>query len=444
MITTRQRLNATGIGLAGLEGVWWLPAVEPFKLPASLLTELTAIGKALFRLFDVVTELYGQGSELDALLAYKVPSPLLEWTGPGRVDSVRPDFQLVLEPTGHYRPVATELEICPSAHGFAQAMQAGYGLKPDLVEAFARYLAGRPLIFASSSQWSEFIWEQLAFCRALAGVGARGYVLYDLPIPALAESIHRGERWQPPMFGIKTRPPGWNDDLPGRLRAQGFEPFLWPQPGDWPASVGEAVVFRFGYVDCFGPAHLRRFGEWLTQGATLLNPAHFILDSKVVLATVSLPVVRERIGPDLLAVLDHCLPRTVLLQPERLARLTETKDAWVVKFAGFDGDNQAWGGRSLQLGYRHSRADWAALLEQWLDLPWPVVAQQIAPSAKVDIAYFDSTDRLSWLRQGTTRLRTFFLREAGGAVACGSHLTVAGSAQVSEATDAVQAPVVFC
>ena len=46
---------------------------------------------------------------------------------------------------------------------------------------------------------------------------------------------------------------------------------------------------------------------------------------------------------------------------------------------------------------------------------------------------------------GTTRLRTFFLRQPdGGCAAIGSHITVSGGTlQVSEATDAVQAAVVF-
>jgi hypothetical protein len=48
------------------------------------------------------------------------------------------------------------------------------------------------------------------------------------------------------------------------------------------------------------------------------------------------------------------------------------------------------------------------------------------------------------MANGRTRLRTFMLRNKVGTVACGSHVTVAANTmQVSEATDAVQAPVVF-
>jgi hypothetical protein len=91
---------------------------------------------------------------------------------------VRPDFQLcVLDRPPYYQLVATELEICPSAHGFAHALQLGYGLDTDLVAAFARLLGGRELLFAGTSQWSEFLFEQLAFCQALAERGARARAL---------------------------------------------------------------------------------------------------------------------------------------------------------------------------------------------------------------------------------------------------------------------------
>jgi hypothetical protein len=385
----------------------------------------------------------GAASGLDDLLNYKVPPHLPRLMSQGRVESVRPDFQLIFQ-TSKVSLAATELEICPSAHGFAHAMQVGYGLSPDLVESFARYLAGPELLFVGTSQWSEFLFEQLAFCRALAEVGAAGRVLYDVPISTLAGEVREGARWQPPLFGIKTRPPGWTDDLRGRIQAHDFESFIWPNDDNWPETVGDAVVFRFGYFDCFAPAKLQYFIRWQDQGATLLNPAMFILDSKVIMAALNLPLVRERLA-NALPVLDSCIPETVLLQETSLSRLIKEKDAWVVKYAGFDGGNQAWGGRSLQLGTQHSLDSWQQVLHQCLDLPWPVVAQRIVPSAQIDMAYLDARGEMQLMHQGTTRLRTFFLRDnETEAIACGSHLTVSGgTSQVSEATDAVQAPVIF-
>ncbi len=176
----RHRMNATGIGFAGIAGAWWLPAVEPFALPAQVAADLEQIAHAIFRLFDAVTSHYGMptGADwgLNALLESKVPDAIARLTGEGRVRAVRPDFQLVRLPGApvRYQLVATELEICPSAHGFAHAMQVGYGLHTDLVEQFAQLLAGRELIFAGTNQWSEFLFEQLAFCRALADIGRAG------------------------------------------------------------------------------------------------------------------------------------------------------------------------------------------------------------------------------------------------------------------------------
>src|SRR5215207_3582695 len=210
--TIQQRMRRTGFGLAGIDGVWWLPATQPFELPSRLADELAQIGAAIFALFDAVTALYGtQAGDtcgLNQLLDYKVPLDIPRLIGPGRVLSVRPDFQLcTLDYPPYYRLVATELEICPSAHGFAHALQAGYQLDTDLVAAFARLLAGRELLFVGTSQWNEFLFEQLAFCRALAEMGARGRVLYDQPIAAMAAQIRTRERWRTPMFGIAEQPP---------------------------------------------------------------------------------------------------------------------------------------------------------------------------------------------------------------------------------------------
>lgn len=453
------RMAATGIGFAGIDGAWWLPAAEPFPLPAVCRQELQAIGDAIFIFLDIVTALYGteEGTAggVTQLLNYKVPAHILRLMRTGRVESLRPDFQLVMERDAngvmHYRFVATELEICPSAHGFAHAMQVGYSLETDLVHAFADYLDGRELLFVGTQQWSEFLLEQLAFCRALAAVGARGRVLYDRPFRQLADEVERHERWQPPIFGVKQKSPGWQDGLLSRLESHGLTPFVYIPDDPWPTSVdgvvGDAVVFRFGYFDCFAPDHLRRFVQWQEQGATLLNPAQFILDSKVVMAALQLPTVRQRIAKEsaiALGVLDRCLPETILLTLENAPRILADKDGWVVKFAGYDSGQQAWGGRSLQIGAQHTVASWQTMLQHYLNFAWPVVAQRIAHSAQVDIAYLDSNDRRQWMRNGHTRLRVFFLRRNDKMTAAGAHLTVSGGTmQVSEATDAVQAPVLF-
>lgn len=455
MSSLRTRMATTGVGFGGIDGAWWLPAVEPFRLPSACASQLQAMGPALFAFLDIVANLYGTAAGatagVNALLDYKVPAHIPRLMSAGRVESLRPDFQLVLEQavTGaqQYRLVATELEICPSAHGFAHAMQMGYGLQPDLVRAFADYLAGRTLLFVGTHQWSEFLLDQLAFCRALDAIGARGRVLYDRPLRQLATEIAQGQRWQPPMFGVKQKTPGWHERLTDRSSWRALAPFVYTPDEAWPSSVGNAVVFRFGYFDCFSPDHLAYFPRWQAQGATLLNPAQFILDSKTVMAALQLPLVRQRIAngnATALSVLDRCLPETILLTPETAPLILADKDDWVVKFAGYDSGQQAWGGRSLQIGAQHTTASWQTTVHAYLQLPWPVVAQRLMPSAQVEIAYLDSQDQRQWLQNGHTRLRVFFLRNDGQVNAVGSHVTVSGgTVQVSEATDAVQAPVMF-
>ena len=372
----------------------------------------------------------------------------------GSVLAARPDFQLRrLANPPYYQLVATELEICPAAHGFAHAMQVGHGLPTDLVGGFARLLAGRELLFVSTGEWSEFLFEQLAFCRALAEVGARARVLCATPIEELADGIRRGDCWQPPMFGIEKRPARWNDDVLARVHAHGFEQFLWPDASGWPDDVGHALVFRFGYFDCFTPAQLDRMFEWQAHGVTFINPMMSIFDSKAVLAGLQIPALRHQIAgsaPGALEVLDRCIPETLLVRPDTIARLRGERADWIVKYAGFDRDNQAWGGRSLRIGAQHTPEEWQAIIHRCLDLPWPVVAQRAIPTAHIDIAYVDADNALRWMRQGATRLRSFFLRDTtppsgiARAIVCGTHLTVSGGMlQVSEGTDAVQAPVVF-
>lgn len=431
-------MRATGIGFAGIEGAWWLPACEPFPLPASVHASLTGIARAVFALCDALAAGYGVEPELTALLDYKAPSHLRAFASRAPVLSLRPDFQLCAAPEGGLQPVATELELCPAAHGFAHAMQAGYGLEPDLARAFARLLAGRELLIAGTQQWSEFLIEQLAFCRALAECGARAVVTYDLTLETLAHEFRSGRRWQPPMFGVSSRPLHRNDDLLAHLRAHDLLQF-WRD--DWPDDAGGCVIFRFGYLENFAPERLAHFQRWEAQGAAFLNPTAFYLDSKATLAAARLPAVRARLDSDVLAVLDRCLPETVLLTPESTPRFEAEREQWVLKFSGYDAQQQAWGGRSLHIGAAHTRASWAEVLRRYAALPFPTVAQRVAPSQRTDIAYFDSDGARHTLTQGFTRLRTFLFR--GGAQA-GSHLTVTGGTmQVSEATDSVQAPIQF-
>lgn len=454
MTSVAARMAATGIGFAGIEGVWWLPAVEPFLLPNAARAQLADLGRGYFALLDAVRRLFdtpaGDACGLTSLLLHKTPHQLRQWRDPAPVLSIRPDFQIVpdAQAVGGVRFVATELEICPSAQGFAHAMQVGYDLPTDLIDAFADHLHGRELLFVSSQQWSEFLFEQVAFCRALAARGVRGRLLLDQPLAAIASDALHERRWQPPIFGVRTKPPGWNPDVLGRLRRTGLDEFVWGGDDAWPASVGAAVIFRFGYLECFHEPHLAQMADWQRGGARFLNPLSFLYDSKVVMAALAMDPVRaavETSAPGALIQLDRAIPETILLTDQVIPRLAGEKNHWVIKFAGFDRGNQAWGGRSLRMGAQCTHAEWEQLLAHAAGLSWPVVAQRVVSSLKTDIDYWDAENQRRTLQNGTTRLRVFLLRAPGGAATpCGAHVTVSGGTlQVSEGMDAVQAPAAW-
>jgi hypothetical protein len=220
--------------------------------------------------------------------------------------------------------------------------------------------------------------------------------------------------------------------------------------GGYTRTASSAFSGRTRRIDCFAADKLQRMLEWQAAGATMLNPTMFILDSKVIMATLQLAYLRQQIAahaPAALATLDRCIPETLLAEPATVARLRREQRDWVVKYAGYDRGNQSWGGRSLQVGMQHTGDEWARILDSCLELPWPVVAQRVAPTARIDIAYADTDGKLDWMRQGATRLRSFMLRDGSATppvTVAGTHLTVSSAAmQVSEGADTVQAPVVF-
>ncbi len=442
----RRRMAATGIGYAGIDGAWWLPAIAPFVLPKATENALSAAGQACFALLDVVADYYGKDPDLTELMDFKRPGHIPGWHSRQPVLSLRPDFQLTGEGV-----VATELEICPSAHGYAHAMQVAYGCKQDIVPAVARLLGGRELLIVTTPEWREFMWEQLALCHALGELGARARLYCPESVARLQRRVRAGELWQPPIFGLSRKPDGWDDDITGRIARHGYADFIVGRT-EWDeilANNASPVVFRFGYFENFESGLLEEMKMLERTGATFLNPTSFAYDSKSILAAVGLASVRKALGQanaGALAAVDACIPETVMLTDAVMQRLVRERRDWVVKFAGFDQGNSAWGGRSLQVGAQFTDDAWSEVLRQYNDLPFPVVAQRNAPTRRASVFYYDERGATQLLVDGATRLRAFFLRETrtSESRAVGVHITVsAKQTQVSEASDAVQAPVAF-
>lgn len=442
-LTVRERMAATGIGFAGIDGAWWLPAARPFPLPDTVRLNLLETGAAIFALLDVLNELVESDPTVQQLLSFKSPEAFRRLSVRAPALMVRPDFQLCPTDDG-LSLVATEIEVCPAALGFAHAMQVGYGLACDLADWFAGFLRGRPLIIVASAQWSEFLFDLLAFCRALGERGARAYVHLDTAIATIAAEVAGGSRWVPPMFGVPERPEQWDTDLLGRIRSANLADYIWTDD-ELPSQPSETVIYRFGYFDCFAPEKLALMRQWQLLGATFLNPLTYYLENKAVLAAAMLPAVQESLrarNADYPARLAQCLPETHVISPDTFDLLCRDHERWVLKYAGYDGGNQAWGGRSLVFGRDMTASQWQAVLQQSAALDWPVVAQRLSPSLIVDIDYLDGANAGRSLR-GTTRLRAFLLRDGDDVAVGGAHITVSATDQVSEAVDAVQAPVSF-
>ena len=437
-------MRSTGIGLAGVDGAWWLPATAPFIMGEYEYNQLSDIGNALFELTDAIAaELreYPDG-DFAQLLSYKVPPAIAAHLDLAPVLSFRPDFQLVPTSDG-MQFVLTEIEIAPSSEGFVHAMQLAYGVPTDIVPAFARFLAGRELLFAGTHEWSIYQYDQLAFCNALAKYDANAYALYDRTIAQMEEEIQRGVRWQLPVIGINGTPEQWEPSMTAHIARHGLAPFV---RDEWAEDVGDTVVFRFGYVGNFDRTHRAYFQQWQQRAATFLNPFSFHLDNKVMLMGIRTASIRNRLDAGTIAVLERCIPETTLLTTANISRLVAEKESWMIKFAGFDEGNEAWGGRSVRFGVSFSHDAWRELLHEAAQLAWPVVAQRLTVSQQLTIDYYRPDGSIGTLYDGFTRLRTFFLRHRKGeeSTHCGSHLTVtSGTMQVSEASDAVQTPVLF-
>ncbi len=441
-----QAMDATGIGYKGLLGVSWRPLAWAFRLPTDFEDLLMRVGAAIFTFCDAVQVLTGKDPALDALLGYKVPARIPRITGansPQRVRIIRPDMVIVEDEHG-LRPVITELESCPGGHGMTHAMQVGYGLAPDMVDAFVRHLNGRAYTVFATHQWAEYVFDQAVLCVELRKRGIDARIVFDRPLDEVAR-VARG--WLAPK-GVAVS--SWDTDVLARLERLGFLPFV--QGINSPDELDElsGAVFRFGYLDNFSSGVVQALTKLeYCSVIEVLNPPWFYLESKAFMAAARLPSVRARMearSPGSVALLDACLAETrVLGLRNDIDELVHDRAYWITKFAGFDAGNQSWGARSLDVGAQMSPSEWKRALEERMALNHPVVAQHVINGKRFDAVYLDPAGKPVLGADNRTRLTPFFLRGANGKVQhCGSMITLrAGSYRVHGATDAIEGPVVF-
>jgi hypothetical protein len=419
-------MRATGIGLGGIDGVWWTPSARPYSVDAALATELALAADGFFALFDAAAIACDDDEVARSVATFRAPAHVPRNVDTAPMLCLRPDFQVLVNASGRLSLRATEIEACPSAMGVAHALQRGYGLTEDMADCFAVICAGRPLRIVIADAWREFAWDMLVLCRALSERGIDARVVFERPL--------RVDEWSPAAFGVPTRPSVWDIDVRARLMRHGFDALI--AHGD---PVPDALIYRFGYVHTFSRRWRERLRDWALAGRMFVNPPNLLYDSKSLLTMAALPSVSSQLSLRQRAAIDSALLETILLMPNVRERLIEEQQAWVIKIAGFDRGERAWGGRSLQVGASLSRRDWIACVDSHLAQPYPCVAQRSAPSAVLSAPLLD---RATF--SGRSRVRAFFVRAGGRARVCGVHLTLAGADMaVSESIAALQTPIVF-
>ncbi len=235
-VAINDAIRSAGVGLAGFEGAWWSPATQPFEMTSAEFNQLSHIGRSLFQYADAVTaEMREQpDSYFSRQLQQKVPVHIVETFSTAPMLMCRPDFQLVPTPDG-VQLVLTEIEIAPFSAGCAHAMQIAYGIPADIAPAFARMLHGRELLFVGTHEWSWYLYDQFAFCKALAVHGARGRILYDRTFDQMETEIQRGERWQLPIPGIEQPPDPWQPGITAHISRFDLQSHVC---NEWPEDLG--------------------------------------------------------------------------------------------------------------------------------------------------------------------------------------------------------------
>lgn len=431
-----KRMSATGIGYSGFADVSWLPGLRPFDLQAGLQARLQQFGNGVFMLTDVVAELLRAGDrELAELLGFKVPSVIPRFVEPGTLDMFRPD--IVLLEDGRF--VITEIETAPAGHGFLHAMERGYGYPEQMAEVFCEYLDGRDFVIFATHEWSEYVYDLAVWCKALRERGVNARVVFDRPLEVVAQTALK--------WGMPAQTPNhlkllWRRDVLSVLRQKGlFE--VVEGASEFPSSLDDTVVFRFGYFDNFGDSALEVMKEWQKNGATIMNPLHFFLESKVLMAALGIQSVRQQIrakgGGQMLELLDDCIASTWLLREDTFYDTVEDRALRLVKAAGFTLQNQSWGARSLAVGTQFTDAQWEREIESRLELSYPTVAQHVIASNRFNVPYVDETNTVRVMEGGRVRWTPYLVRVAGQCRELGSLLTFRkGSLKIHGATDSVE------
>ena len=444
--TLVKRVEATGVGFGGMEGVSWLPALSPEPLPAALRDRLQRLGQAIFLFYDALAELHDEEEEVRGLLGHKRPDSIPALTT-GRLDYARLDVVIVREADGELGLRVTEVESAPGVNGTVAAMEHGYG-RDGIVSGFARHLRGKRFTICLTSDWSEYLFEQALFCKLLSSQGVPSRVVLDRPLADVAA-------WADKHWARYSEDLPWNTDVIGRLEAYGLLDYVEGTDGfaGLDFSDRDAVV-RMGYFDNLSTGFLRSLSQH-----RVINGNHYYLENKAAMAALSLPSVRRWLAErdeealslpsvrrwlaerdeEALSLLDQGFGATRLLTPDNMEAIAEAQPHSVLKIAAWDHGNLSWGARGLVFGAEVKPDVWRRTIEEWCALPHPVVAQTVAESVQFAVPYRDHDGSHKIMQGARARWSPFLLRNEQGEVeVAGSSLTLRTRMKVHGSTDAIQ------
>ncbi len=344
-------------------GLTWRIAPTAFPLPASLVTELEALGPQLLAFYRACNTLYRHsvaGKQpkwiADYLDAGK-PAELIALSRSERFKSavprvIRPD--VILSDDGFF---ISELDSVPGGIGLTGWLGKTYGeLDDDIVggshgmmEGFTAILGERGVVVVSEEAGTyrpemEWLGQQVGFrvvrpeeVATLENVGTfyRFFELFDLA------NVPNG--WEI-IAGNVTPPPK------PQLEEKLLFAFLW-QP--------QLEAFWREHLGAETTAHLRRIfpRTWIVDPTPL--PPHAVI------------------------------PELGINDWREMAKFSQKQRELVLKMSGFH--EQAWGGRSVSVGQDLSAGEWAAAIERAVTSfsSNPFILQRFGKSRLVPARWFD-------------------------------------------------------
>ncbi len=341
-MSLKQKIVETGIGYGEQHGVTWLMGTEPFVLPKTYLEQLQEIEELISWMSVCIKKAYNSGHSkgLKKVLTDKVPERIPQLSD-GKLERL---FRLDIAVDGNDRLYVTEREECPGAKGLVYALAQGYDVPYDIAEKIKHAMPKQSssLYILLTRDWWEYEQDLRVFAYAMQECGIECEVYY-------ADEVD-----------VKTLPE-------------------------------KSTLHLFGYFDNF----LKEKEKWvldsLSKDVYVLNPRAFYRESKVLLALPFLDFAEE-IFPDQdkLARLRKYIPWTIPLSLYTYHKvdwgnIIANRQKYIIKDAGYDGNNTSWGARGVynldhsSKTYFAGNVQWGLQAKEWVQKWNPDIAPYLYP-----------------------------------------------------------------